>query len=53
MLVHTEFNPVAHYQYLLHNLYLSVADITNPDLLACVSWTWICLDVTRFYEEQR
>ena len=30
------FNPVAPYRYLLPNLYLSVADIANPDLLAFV-----------------
>ena len=44
------FNPVAPYQYLLPNLYLPVADITNPDLFACGSWTWISLDIARFYE---
>ena len=33
------------------NLYLSVADIANPDLLACASGTWISLDIDRFYEE--
>ena len=27
------FNPVAPYQYLLSNLYLFMADITNPDLV--------------------
>ena len=25
------FNPVAHYGYLLPNMYLFIADITNPD----------------------
>ena len=30
------FNPVAPYQYLLPNLYLSVADIANPDLRVVV-----------------
>ena len=29
------FNPVAPYRYLLHTVYLFVADIANPDLLAC------------------
>ena len=29
------FNPVAPYRYLLPTVYLSVADIANPDLLAC------------------
>ena len=45
------FNPVAPYRYLLPNLYLSVVDIANPDLLACGSRTWISLDIARFYEE--
>ena len=45
------FNPVAPYQYLLPNLYLSVADIANPDLFACNSRTWISVDNARFYEE--
>ena len=45
------FNPAAPYRYMLPNLYLSVADIANPDLLACGSWTWISLDIARFYEE--
>ena len=26
------FNPVAHYGYLIPNVYLFMADITNPDL---------------------
>ena len=33
------------------NLYLSVADIANPDLFACSNWTWISLDIAHFYEE--
>ena len=45
------FNPVAPYRYLLPNLYLSVADIAHPDLFACISRTWIHLDISRFYEE--
>ena len=32
--VHPVLNHVAPYQYLLPNLYLSVADIANPDLFA-------------------
>ena len=28
--VHPVFNPVAPYEYLLHNMYLFIADITNP-----------------------
>ena len=43
-------NPVAPYRYLLPNLYLSVADIANPDLFVCGSRTWISLDIGRFYE---
>ena len=31
------FNPVAPYQYLLPNLYLYMADITNPDLFTLTS----------------
>ena len=49
--MHPVFNPVAPYRYLLPNLYLSVADIATPDLLACDSQTWISLDIARFYEE--
>ena len=29
--VHPVFNPVVSYGYLLPNLYLFIADITNPD----------------------
>ena len=29
---HPEFNPVAPYGYLLSDMYLFMADITNPDL---------------------
>ena len=39
-----------HCSILLH--YLSVADISNPDLLACGCQTWNSLDITHFYEEQ-
>ena len=46
------FNQVAPYRYLLPNVYLSVADIANPDLVACGSRTWISLNIGRFYEEQ-
>ena len=45
------FNPVAPYRYRLPNLYLSVADIANPDLFECSSRTWISLDIARYYEE--
>ena len=30
--VHLVSNPVAPYGYLLHNMYLFIADITNPDV---------------------
>ena len=43
-----EFNPVTPYRYLFPKLYLSVADIANPDLFACVCRTWISLDISRF-----
>ena len=36
----------------MYTLYLSVADITNPDLFVCGCRTWIWLDITQFYEEQ-
>ena len=45
------FNPVAPYRYQLPNLYLSVADIANPDLFTCGGRTWINLDIVRFSEE--
>ena len=32
--MHTVFNPVAPYRYLLPNMYLSVVDISNPELCA-------------------
>ena len=51
--VHPVFNPVAPYGYMLSDMYLFMADIANPDLFVCVCRTWICLDITRFYEEQR
>ena len=47
------FNPVAPYGYLLPTVYLFIADIANPDLFVCGSRTWICIDMTRCYEEQR
>ena len=34
---HPVFNPVAPYRDLLPNVYLFMADITNPDLFVCVS----------------
>ena len=45
------FNPVSPYRYLLPNLYLSGADIANPDSFPCGSRTWISLNIVRFYEE--
>ena len=51
--MHPLFNPVAPYRYLLPTVYLFMADIANSDLFVCSCWTWICLNITRFYEEQR
>ena len=51
--VHPVFNPVVPYGYLLHNMYLFIADIANPDSFVCCCRTWISLDITRFSEEQR
>ena len=45
------FNPVAPYRYLHPTVYLFMA--VNPDLFVCSYWTWICLEITHFYEEQR
>ena len=39
------------YRYLLPTMYLFMADITNPDLFVYSCRTWICLDITRFYED--
>ena len=47
---HPVLNPVDHYQYLLPTVYLSVADIANPDLFVCGCRTWNSLDITLFYE---
>ena len=33
--VHPVFNPVSPYGYLLSDMYLFMADITNPDFLVC------------------
>ena len=38
----------APYPYLFTIVYLTVADIGNPDLLACGCRNWISLDITRF-----
>ena len=43
----------APYGYLLLTVYLFMAVIENPNLFVCGCRTWICLDITRFYEEQR
>ena len=51
--VHPVFNPVAPYGYLLSDMYLLMADITNPDLFVYSCRTWIGLDFTRFCEQQR
>ena len=47
------FNPVASYGYLLSDMYLFMADITNPAFLVQGCRTWIGLDITRFCEQQR
>ena len=47
--VHPVFNHVAPYRYLLPTVYLFMADIAKPDLFVCCR-TWICLDITHFYE---
>ena len=46
------FNPVAPYGYLLSDMYLFMADITNPDFLVQSCQTWIGLDITHFCEQQ-
>ena len=46
--VHPVFNPVAPYGYLLSDMYLFMADITNPDFLVKSCWTWIGLDISAF-----
>ena len=51
--VHPVFNHVAHYGYLLPNMYLFIAEITNPDSFVEYCRTWISLDITRVCEEQR
>ena len=51
--VHPVFNHVAPYGYLLSDMYLFMADITNPDFLVLSCRTWIGLDITRFCEQQR
>ena len=51
--VHPVFNPVAPHGYLLSDMYLFMADITNPDLLVESCRTWIGLDITHFCEQQR
>ena len=50
--VHPVFNPVAPYGYLLSDMYLFMADITNPDFLVLSSRTWIGLAITLFCEQQ-
>ena len=50
--VHLVFNLVAPDGYLLPNMYLFIADITNPDSFVQCCRTWNSLDITRFCEEQ-
>ena len=47
------FNPVVPYRYLLPMVYLFMTDIANPDLFVCCWWTWISLNINRFYEKHR
>ena len=42
-----------YYGYLLSDMYLFMADISNPDFLVLSCRTWIGLDITRFCEQQR
>ena len=49
----TQCYPVAPYGYRLPTVYLFMVAIANPDLFVCGCRTWICLDITSFYEEQR
>ena len=51
--LHTVLNTVAPYGYLLPNMYLFIADIANPDSFVKCCRHWVCIDITRFYEEQR
>ena len=54
--VHPVFNPVAPYGYLLSDMYLFMADITNPDCILFINYncrTWIGLDIPHFCEQQR
>ena len=51
--VHPVFNHVAPYGYLLSDMYLFMADITNPDFIVLSCRTWIGLDINRFCEQQR
>ena len=39
--------------HLLPNMYLFIADITNPESFVLCCWAWICLEINRFYEDQR
>ena len=51
--VHPVFNPVAPYGYLLSDMYLFMAVITNPDSFVKSCRTWIGPDITSFCEQQR
>ena len=48
---HPVFNPIAPCRYLLPTVYLFMADIAKTDMFVCSCRTWICLDITRLYEE--
>ena len=49
----TVFKHVAPNGHLIPTVYLFMADIANSVKFLCDGRTWICLDITRFYEEQR
>ena len=49
--VHPVFNSVAPYGYLLSDMYLFMADITNTDFLFRVVGPGLVSDITRFCEQ--
>ena len=50
--VHPVFYPIAPYRLRLPTMYLYMAVMTNPELFAYSCRAWICLGISRFYEEQ-
>ena len=49
----TQCSIMLNLRYMIPVLYWFMADIANLELFVCSCWTWICLDITHFYEEQR